>query len=189
MQVPPQIDFQGMDPSVDLRQRVEDKIAKLETRFGRITSCRVVIKAPGERHKTSGLYEVNVELSLPDGRSVTAARTPPADERFRDAHFAIDECFKRARRRLQDQARRLRGQVKSHVAPPMGTVVDLHPDDGYGFVRTADARDIYFHRNSVLDDGFDKLELGARVTFAEEQGIKGPQASTVRLVGKHAMRV
>ncbi len=56
-------------------------------------------------------------------------------------------------------------------------------------MRTADERDIYFHRNSVLDDGFDKLEVGTRVTFSEEQGIKGPQASTVRLVGKHALRV
>jgi len=188
MQVPPQVEFQGMDSSPELRERALEWIGKLETRFGRITSCRVVIKAPGERHKTGGLYEVNVELALPDGRNVTAARTPPADERFQNAKFALDEAFKRARRRLQDQARRLRGQVKTHVGPPMGTVVDLHPDDGYGFVRTADNRDIYFHRNSVLDDGFDKLEVGALVSFNEEQGLKGPQASTVRLVGKHAMR-
>ncbi len=189
MQVAPQIDFQGMDPSPELRQRAEEWIGKLETRCGRITSCRVVIKAPGEHHKTSGLYEVNVELALPDGRSVTAARTPPADERFRDAHFAIDECFRRARRRLQDQARRLRGQVKAHEVQPIGTVVVLHPEENYGFVRTADDRDIYFHRNSVLDDGFDKLEVGTRVSFDEEQGIKGPQASTVRVLGKHALRV
>lgn len=189
MQVPAQIDFQGMDASPELRRRAEEWIGKLETRFGRITSCRVAVKAPGEHHKTSGLYEVNIEMALPDGRNVTAARTPPADERFQIARFALDEAFKRARRQLQDQARRLRGQVKSHVAAPMGTIVDLHSDDGYGFVRTADDRDIYFHRNSVLEEGFDKLELGTRVTFSEEQGIKGPQASTVRVIGKHALRV
>jgi cold shock CspA family protein/ribosome-associated translation inhibitor RaiA len=189
MQVPAQIDFQGMSPAPELRQRAEELIGKLETRFGRVTSCRVAIKAPGEHHRTSGLYEVNIEIALPDGRSVTAARTPPADERFRDARFALDEAFKRARRRLQDQARRLRGEVKSHVAPPLATVVSLDRAEGFGFVRTADNRDIYFHRNSVLDEGFDKLEVGARVSFSEEQGNKGPQASTVRLVGKHALRV
>lgn len=189
MQVPAQIDFQGMEPSPELRRHAEEWIAKLETRFGRITSCRVAVKAPGEHHKTSGLYEVNIEIALPDGRSVTAARTPPADERFQIARFALDEAFKRARRQLQDQARRLQGQVKSHVAAPMGTVVDLHLEDGYGFVRTADDRNVYFHRNSVLEDGFDKLELGTRVTFSEEQGVKGPQASTLRVVGKHALRV
>ncbi|MGO9132479.1 MAG: cold shock domain-containing protein [Methylovirgula sp.] len=188
MQVPAQIDFQGMDPSTELRERAEEWIAKLETRFGRITSCRVAIKAPGEHHKTGGLYIVTVDMALPDGRNVTAARTPPADERFQNSRFALDEAFKRARRRLQDQARRLRGAVKAHTAPPLATVIDLHRDDGFGFVRTADNREIYFHRNAVLDDGFDKLELGARVSFNEEEGVKGPQASTVRLVGKHALR-
>lgn len=188
MQVPAQIDFQGMDPAPELRQRAEDWIDKLETRFGRITSCRVVIKAPGEKHKTGGLYEVNIELALPDGRSVTAARTPPADERFQLARFAIDEAFKRARRRLQDQAGRMRGQVKAHATPPVGTVIDLHRDEGYGFIRTTDDRNVYFHRNSVLEEGFDKLEIGARVSFSEEQGVKGAQASTVHVLGKHTLR-
>lgn len=189
MQVPPQIDFQGMEVSPDMRARAAEWIDKLETRFGRITSCRVVIKAPGERHKTSGLYEVNIELALPDGRNVTVARTPPADERFQNARFALDEAFKRARRRLQDQARRLRGAVKVHAGSPIGTVVDLHPEDGFGFVRTADNRDVYFHRNSVLDGAFDKLEVGTRVIFNEEEGIKGPQASTVQIAGKHGLRM
>ena len=34
----------------------------------------------------------------------------------------------------------------------------------------------------------EKLAAGTRVTFAEEAGEKGPQASTVKLLGKHAMR-
>lgn len=189
MQVPAQIDFQGMEPSAELRRRAEELIGKLESRCGRITSCRVAIKAPGEHHRTSGLYEVNVEMALPDGRSVTAARTPPADERYRDVRFALDEAFKRARRRLQDQERRMEGQVKSHIAPPLATVIKLNREEGFGFLRTADDREIYFHRNSVLDNGFDKLEIGVRVSFSEEQGNKGPQASTVKLVGKHSLRL
>lgn len=188
MQVPAQIDFQGMAASSDMRQRAEEWIGKLETRFGRITSCRVAIKAPGDHHKTGGLYIVTIDLALPDGRNVTAARTPPADERFQNPRFAIDEAFKRARRQLEDQVRRIRGEVKAHEAPPLATVVQVHRDDGFGFVRTADDREIYFHRNSVLDGGFDKLEIGARVSFSEEDGVKGPQASTVRLVGKHTLR-
>jgi cold shock CspA family protein len=189
MQVQPQIDFQGMDASPSLRERAYEWIGKLEARFGRITSCRVAIKAPSDHHKSGGLYEINIELALPDGRNVTAARTPPSDERFQNARFALDESFKRARRRLQDQARRLRGDVKTAVGPPTGIVSDLHLADGYGFVRTSDDREIYFHRNSVLDNEFDKLEVGARVSFNEEQGVKGPQASTLRLLGKHALRM
>ena len=59
---------------------------------------------------------------------------------------------------------------------------------GFGFLKTSDGREVYFHRNSVLNDAFPRLKVGTRVTFAEEEGDKGPQASTVRLEGKHALR-
>ena len=54
-----------------------------------------------------------------------------------------------------------------------------------GFIETADGRQIYFHRNAVLDAAFDRLKVGSEVAFAEEEGVKGPQASTVRVVGGH----
>jgi cold shock CspA family protein len=47
------------------------------------------------------------------------------------------------------------------------------------------AAQIYFHRNAVLDAAFDRLKVGSEVAFAEEEGVKGPQASTVRVVGGH----
>ena len=49
----------------------------------------------------------------------------------------------------------------------------------------ADGHEVYFHRNSVLGDEFDRLEVGNEVTFSEEAGEKGPQASTVRRIRKH----
>jgi len=52
-----------------------------------------------------------------------------------------------------------------------------------GFIATADGQELYFHRNSVLEDAFDRLEVGTEVRFAEEQGNEGPQASTVALLG------
>jgi cold shock CspA family protein len=55
----------------------------------------------------------------------------------------------------------------------------------FGFIATADGREIYFHKNSVLNGGFARLKPGTAVAFAEEDGEKGPQASTVRLLGKH----
>jgi cold shock CspA family protein len=54
-------------------------------------------------------------------------------------------------------------------------------DEGYGFLTTDDGREVYFHKDSVLNQGFQRLKLGARVIFAEEQGDKGPQASTVKI--------
>jgi cold shock CspA family protein len=77
--------------------------------------------------------------------------------------------------------------VKAHEGQPTGTVVRLDELGEFGFLETSDGREIYFHRNSVLD-GFEHLSVGSRVSFAEEMGEKGPQASTVRLLGKHGLR-
>jgi cold shock CspA family protein/ribosome-associated translation inhibitor RaiA len=188
METPAKIDFQGMEPVEALRSAIVKHISGLEQRFGRATACRVVLKAPGEHHRTGGLYEVNIRLALPDGREVEVARTPKADERHADVNFALNDAFKRARRQLQDRVRRLHGQVKQHAAQPIGTVAKLDAPGGFGFLRSADGREVYFHRNSVLNGGFAKLGIGTRVTYSEESGEKGAQASTIRLLGKHGMR-
>ena len=54
MQSPVQIDFQGMKPREGLRAVIAEHVAGLEDRFGRITACRVVVKAPSEHHRTGG---------------------------------------------------------------------------------------------------------------------------------------
>jgi cold shock CspA family protein len=95
---------------------------------------------------------------------------------------AIHEAFHEMRRRLQDYSRRQEGSVKSNQKMAEGTVKEIFPDQGYGFLETKDGRQIYFHRASVLDSHFNRLRLGTGVRFAEEMGDKGPQASTVRII-------
>jgi cold shock CspA family protein len=189
METPVRIDFQGMDTKLEIRAAITKHVAQLEDRFGRVTAGRVVLKAPGGHHRTGGLYEINIRLALPEGREVNIGRTPQNDERYSDLNFALNDAFKRARRQLQDQVRKLQGQVKHHEGPPMGAVKEIDPLGEFGFIATDDGREIYFHRNSVLGDGFSDLTVGSRVTFAEEMGDKGPQASTVKPMGKHGLKV
>jgi cold shock CspA family protein len=73
--------------------------------------------------------------------------------------------------------------VQAHGEPPEGRIIRILREEGYGFIEATDGRELYFHRNSVLDDAFDHLEVGSEVRFAEENGEKGPQASTVRFLG------
>jgi cold shock CspA family protein len=188
MQTPPQIQFQGMSATPKIQEAIEKHVAEFEQRCGRVTACRVVLKGPGEHHRKGGLYEVHIRLALPDGREVNVGRTPPADERHSDLEFAINDAFKHARRQLQDQVRRAQSQVKHHEGPPAGTVTRIDPSGEFGFLETADGQEIYFHHNSVLDDGFSRLRVGTRVTYAEEPGEKGTQATTVKLMGKHGLR-
>jgi cold shock CspA family protein len=61
-------------------------------------------------------------------------------------------------------------------------VVKLFPEEGHGFLESEDGREVYFHRNSVLGRGFDRLDIGNEVRFVEERGEEGPQASTVAIV-------
>jgi Sigma 54 modulation protein / S30EA ribosomal protein len=110
MQTPPEIVFEGLQSTPKIKDAIDAHIAELEQRCGRITACRVSLKAPGGHHRTSGLYDVHIRLELPDGREVNVTRTPPADERNSDLTFAISDAFRHARRQLQDQVRRLQGK-------------------------------------------------------------------------------
>jgi len=188
METAAEIDFPGAEPSPAVRRSVEEHVAALEKRFGRITACRVAVTPPTGRHRTGGLYQVTIHLALPDGRMVNVDHLANDDERFADVHFAVNDAFKRARRRLQDQVGRMRGEVKTHAPEPRATVARIDESGNFGFLETADGREIYFHRNSVLNDGFAGLKVGTTVTFFEEPGEKGPQASTVKIVGKHGQR-
>jgi cold shock CspA family protein/ribosome-associated translation inhibitor RaiA len=189
MQTPVEIEFQEMTASPAVQELIAGHVRKLEKRYGRITACRIIVKGPGNRHQTGGLYDINIRLALPDSREVNIGRTPKADERHSDLSFAINDAFKRARRRLQDNARRMEGMVKSHEDQPVGTVVRLDPAGEFGFLRSNDGDEIYFHRNSILDGAFSELAVGSRVMFADEIGEKGAQATTVKLLGKHGLRV
>ncbi len=188
MQTPVEIEFQEIVANPAVQDMIAEHVKKLEQLYGRITACRIVVKGPGKRHKTGGLYDINIRLALPDGRDVDIGRTPKEDERHSDLPFAINDAFKRAGRRLQDSARRMEGLVKSHEGQPVGTVLRLDPAGQFGFLQSNDGKEVYFHRNSVLG-AFSELAVGSRVTFVDEIGEKGVQASTVKLLGKHGLRV
>ena len=114
MQTPVEIEFQEIVATPAVQHMIADHVKKLEQLYGRITACRIVVKGPGKRHKTGGLYDINIRLTLPDGREVDIGKTPKQDERHSDLPFAINDAFKRAGRRLQDETRRMEGMVKHH---------------------------------------------------------------------------
>ncbi len=181
METPLQVTFRGMDPSEAVRTNIEEKVEKLERVFDRITSCRVVVELP-HRHKSKGkLFEINIELVVP-GDVIVVNRTPSEAHAREDIYVALRDAFNTTRRQLEDYARKRRKEVKTHREPPRAKVVRLFEEQDYGFLQTPDGREIYFHRNSVID-GFDRLEVGSEVRFVEGRGEEGPQASTVERLG------
>jgi len=185
MQIPLQITFRHMDTSEALEADIREKAEKLERISSHITSCRVVVEAPHRHSRKGKLYRVSVDITHPPKVEIAVSREHRADHAHEDVYVAVRDAFNAAARRLEDAVRKMNGEVKAHEAPPHGRVVRMFPD--HGFIEMSDGQEIYFHRNSVVDGGFDALEDGAevRVVVAEGESAAGPQASTVQPIGKH----
>ncbi|MGE5218112.1 MAG: HPF/RaiA family ribosome-associated protein [Chloroflexota bacterium] len=202
-----QITFRNMPPSNAIEENIREKAAKLDSLFDGIMSCRVIVEAPHRHHHKGKAYQVRIDMTVPGGEVVVnrapkrldAAKAPDPEKleknlaeshepskhaAHEDVYVAIRDAFNAAGRKLQDYIRRRRGKTKLHETAPLARVIRLFPIENYGFIETPDGRELYFHKNSVLHPGFEQLEVGAEVFFAEELGEKGPQASTVRVVGR-----
>ncbi len=173
MRLSPQITLKDITHSEAVEAKIQEKIAKLEQFCERIMGCRVTIESPQRRHHQGKLFTVRIDLTVP-GRELVVNRIENED-----IYVAIRDAFDAAKRKLEEHVRKQRGDVKAHEEIPRGRVSRLFPDDGYGFIETSDGREIYFHKNSVIEPTFDRLEEGAAVDFIEEQGKKGPQAVRV----------
>ena len=159
-----------------IREEVRKRVEKLETYYDQIMSCRVVVEAPHHHHHEGVLYNVVIEIRVPGAEFVV--KHQPSEE----IDVSIRNAFDAARCRLEDYARQHRGAVKHHEGLPHGEITALLSDKGYGFLTTPDGMEIYFHEHSVINCDFEHLKVGMKVRFAEEQGEKGPQASTVTVM-------
>lgn len=186
MQIPPEITFRGVPSSERLKRRIQDEVDRLERFFDGVVRCRVTVELPHRRHEDGNRYHVGIRVTVP-GRELVVSRDPGRDETHEELDVAITDAFGAMGRQLEEHSRELRHEVKTHQVPPHGRVVKLFPYGDYGFIRTPGGRDVYFHRNSVVDGDFDDLEVGTAVRFAETQGREGPQATTVHLLGKREL--
>jgi ribosomal subunit interface protein len=184
MQLTPQITFRNLDPSDAIEANIRKHCAKLDEFYDRIMSCRIVVEAPHRHHHQGKLYHVRIDLNVPGGELVIR-RDPPEHQTHEDIYVAIRDAFNSAERELREYAQRQRGYVKTHEVALHGRIATLLLDEGYGFIHVADGYEVYFHQNSLINADFGQLEVGQEVRFTEEEGEKGPQATTVRVIGKH----
>ena len=55
-------------------------------------------------------------------------------------------------------------------------------EKGFGFIRTAEGNDLFFHSTALQGVTFEELRIGQRVEFTLGQGDKGPRAEAIRLL-------
>ena len=185
MQVPVEIAFRHCEPLGEIRSEAAKQVRRSEKFSPRITSCHVIVTGPETRHRRGGLFEVELRIAMPEHNDVVVDTLHGDAPQREHALVAIRYAFDAAVRQIEDVAREMRDQVKEHVDTDRCRVTKFFAREDYGFIESADGREIYFHRNAVIDGAFDRLKVGSEVAFVEEAGEKGAQASTVRLIGKH----
>jgi cold shock CspA family protein/ribosome-associated translation inhibitor RaiA len=185
MKIPLQITFQDTEPSEAVETKIREAAAKLEKFYPDIMSGRAVVSSPQKRQRTGKLYHVRLDISVP-GKELVINREPGDRDAHIDIFVAVRDAFNAMERMLRDYSRQKQGMVKQDIAAPHARISKLFPGEGYGFIDTPGSGEIYFHQNSVLNNGFGKLKVGMEVRYKEEEGEKGPQASTVEIVGREA---
>lgn len=188
MQLPLEISYRDVTKTPALEDLVAGKAEDLEKVCDHINSCRVALERPHASVRSGNPYRVRVVVRVPPKHEIVAAREPGQSDPDAPLSAVVSDTFDAARRQLRDLVEKQRGRVKAHPEQQVeGVVVRLFKDRNYGFLKTVDDRDIYFHRNSVPDD-WDRMEVGTGVRFTESMGQDGPQATTVQIVDKPGAR-
>lgn len=180
MQIPPEISLRRVPRPEALLETIYERADWLERFHPRITSCRVLVEPSHLRHHEGNLFHVRIDVTVP-GQEIVVKRDPPEHQAHEDLDVAVHDAFDAVRRRLQDDRRERRWPRHPRMRPARGRVVRVNGFEGFGFIEDEDGHEVYFHRNSVLGGAFERLDVGTRVLFHEEQGNDGPQASTVRV--------
>ena len=63
-----------------------------------------------------------------------------------------------------------------------GTVKWFNASKGYGFIERQDGPDVFVHFTAIEAEGFRTLQEGQQVEFSIEQGPKGLQAASVKII-------
>jgi cold shock CspA family protein len=185
MRIPLEVSFHGMSRSKSLETLIQNDITKLEKVCDNLISCRVGIKLEQKSRRTANPFRVRIEMRMPPGHDLVINHKSGLKEDSEDLPTTVRNAFRTAHRRLKQQVEKQRGARKTHPQQEtMALVTKIFSDEGYGFLRSTEGEEIYFHRNSILNYNFEELRPGAGVRFTAELGDEGLQASSVQVVEK-----
>jgi len=190
MQVPLEVTYKNVRKRTSIETLIDQKTAGLEEVCDHITSCRIAVEKPHTHQRMGNPYRIRIDLRVPPGHEIVVKREPDEGAMHDSLDIVLRDAFDVARRQLKEIVQKQHNDIKKHPAQETTALVEeLEREEGYGFLRTVDGRRIFFHRNSVTNEEFDRLEPGTGVRFVEGMGEQGPQASTVEIIDKPGSRM
>ncbi len=194
----------GLEQACDyiISVRIAVDRAQRRHRVGNLYRTRIDVRLPGRemvvkrwskgsKKDASMLADVEEELASsgeiePQPRKLgplPRRATRPRSGRQEPVVAMLRRGFDAARLELASIVERQRGEVKRPAQQEQTAIVErILRDEGYGFLRSLNGQEIYFHRNSVLHGHWNGLKVGAAVRYVGEVGEKGLQATTVEPV-------
>lgn len=178
-----EVSYRDVEKNDSIETLINEKLEKLEQVYDNITTCRIAIEKPHSYVRSGSQYRVRIELAVPPGKSVIVTREPGSSDMHNPLPAILRDAFAAARRQLKKLGDKQKKEIKTHPVQEMEAyIVRLFKEEGYGFIRASDGHEVYFHQNSVLGSGWERMNEGTAVQFAEEMGNKGPQASSVQII-------
>lgn len=166
--------------NVELRKSWQTKISEEQEKLVRhypnfVLHLRISIEATTS-YKEGG-YEIKLVATVPND-TVVVTRNGES------VRTVLTESFDVLTLQLKEIQRKKRKGKKApnHIegTDNVGIIRKISPHESYGFIMSADKRDIYFHENALKNVSMEELAEGDSVVFGETSGDKGPQASWVR---------
>ncbi|MBV9860605.1 MAG: HPF/RaiA family ribosome-associated protein [Alphaproteobacteria bacterium] len=186
MDTPLEIVFHNLSTSEAVEAEIRERVQKLDKIYDHLVGCRVSVELLHRQHQTGNVFDVHVEMKVPGDTLVVSREPHRAHEKYVQPTLqtSLRDAFKAAERQLLEFKRRQSGEVKPHDEAFAGQVSQLYPREDHGFILTHEGTQLYFHRNSLLDGNFDRLQRGDKVHFVQTVGDTGPIASKVWPAGE-----
>lgn len=117
MTIPTQVIFRNMKHSKSIEELANQHCQKLTIYFEKIVHCKVIIEIPHKHQQKGNVYQVRIDMAVPGAELVVETKSVNGSE-YEDLKVALKDAFDMARRRLEDYARKRRGNTKSRTVKP-----------------------------------------------------------------------
>ena len=127
MDIPLEIAFHNVDPSVDIESIIRQHVDRLEKLYPHLIGCRVSVEMLHKQRRNGNVPEVHIAMRVP-GREIAVSREPhKAGLRHAapNVHTSIKDAFRAAEQRLKDFKQQQYGEVKTKGVPVQGYVAQL----------------------------------------------------------------